>query len=60
MTETNTFRELRQFAILETCDHWDIWSELWDDMNWPKKDNDKYKDSDKDKLLTCDIWDTDN
>ena len=32
-------------------------------MTWPKKDNDKDaykdKDSDKDKLLTCDIWDTD-
>ena len=34
-----------------------------DEETWPdqKKDNDTYKekDSDKDKLLTCDIWDTD-
>ena len=35
--------------------------ETWLDQ---KRDNDKdkykYKDSDKNKLLTCDIWDTDN
>ena len=23
-------------AILETCDLWDIWSEWWEDMTWPK------------------------
>ena len=23
--------------ILETCDFWDIWSEWWEDMTWPKK-----------------------
>ena len=30
-------------------------------MTWPKKDNEKgkYKDNDKDKLVTFDIWDTD-
>ena len=46
MTETNTFREHLQRATLETCDLWDIWSEWWGDMTWPKKynDNDKYKD----------------
>ena len=61
-TKTNTFRELHQRAILKTCDRWDIWSDLWGDLNWPKKDNDKYKDKDSgnDKLLTCDIWDTDH
>ena len=42
----------------ETFDQSD--EETWLDQ---KKDNDKHtykdKDSDKDKLLTCDIWDTD-
>ena len=42
---------------LETCDLWDIWSEWWGDMTWPKKD--KEKDKDKEQWLTCDIWDTD-
>ena len=37
MTKTNTFREHLQRAILETCDLWDIWSEWWGDMTWPKK-----------------------
>ena len=37
MTNSNTFRELHQRAILETCDLWDIWSEWWGDMTWPKK-----------------------
>ena len=37
MTKTNTFREHLQRAILETCDLWDIWSDWWGDMNWPKK-----------------------
>ena len=51
MTKTNTFREHLQWVILETCDLWDIWSEWWGDMTWPKKDNDKdkYKDKYKDK-----------
>ena len=51
MTKTNTFREHFQRAILETYDLWDIWSEWWGHMTWPKKDNDKdkYKDKDKDK-----------
>ena len=40
---------LYQRAILDTCDLWDIWSEWWGDMTWPKKDNDKDKDKDKDK-----------
>ena len=47
MTKTNTFRELHQRAILETCDLWDIWSEWWGDMTWPKKDKEKDKDKDK-------------
>ena len=64
MTKTNTFGELHQKAILETSNPWDIWSELWRDMKWPKKDNDKDKDKDKknsdnDKLLSCGIWDSD-
>ena len=48
---TNTFREHLQRVILETFDLWDIWSERWEDMTWPKKDNDKdnYKDKDNDK-----------
>ena len=37
MTMTNTFREHLQWAILETCDLWKIWSEWWGDMTWPKK-----------------------
>ena len=36
MTKTNTFRERLQWAILETCDLWDIWSEWWEHMTWPK------------------------
>ena len=24
-------------VTLETCDLWDIWSEWWEDMTWPKK-----------------------
>ena len=63
MTKTNASREHLQRAIPGTCDLWDIWSEWWGDMTWPKKDNDndKYenKDNDKDKLVTFDIWDTD-
>ena len=50
--------------ILETYDHWDIWSELRGEMNWQKNNDkdiykDKYKEKDSDKWLTCDIWDTD-
>ena len=26
-----------QRATLETCDLWDIWSEWWEDMTWPKQ-----------------------
>ena len=36
-TKTNTFWEHLLRAILETCDLWDIWSEWWEDMTWPKK-----------------------
>ena len=36
-TKTNTFREHLQKAILETFDHWDIWSEWWGDIAWPTK-----------------------
>ena len=49
LTKTNTFRKLHQRAVLETCDLWDIWSEWWGDMTWPKKDDDKDKDKDKHK-----------
>ena len=55
-----------QRATLETCDLWDIWSEWWEDMTWPKK---LTKTNTKTKtfwepllraiLETCDIWDTD-
>ena len=41
MTMTNTFREHLQRAILETCDLWDIWSEWWEDLTWPKNDSQK-------------------
>ena len=30
-------REHPQGAILETCDLYDIWSECWGDLTWPKK-----------------------
>ena len=40
-------------ASLETCDLWDIWSEWWEDMTWPKKTLAKTI------LETCDKWDTD-
>ena len=36
-----------QDAILETCDLYDICSEWWGDLTWPKK-----------TLRCCDIWDT--
>ena len=38
MTKTNTFGEHLQRAIPETCDLWDIWSDWWGDMTWPKKE----------------------
>ena len=53
-----------QRATLETCDLWDICSEWWEDMTWPKK---MTKTNTKTKtfwehlraiLETCDIWDT--
>ena len=43
MTKTKTFWEYILKAILETCDLWDIWSEWWGDLTWPKT-NYKYKD----------------
>ena len=36
-TMTKTFIEHPQRVIQETCDLWDIWSEWWGDMTWPKK-----------------------
>ena len=36
-TMTNTFREHLQRAIFDTFELWDIWSEWWGDMTWPKK-----------------------
>ena len=68
MTKTNTFREHLQRAILETCDLWDIWSEWWGDMTWPKQ---KTMTKTKTKTMTntfgehiqrtiletCDLWD---
>ena len=35
-TMTKTFWEHLLRAILETCDLWDICSEWWEDMTWPK------------------------
>ena len=35
-TKTKTFWEHLLRAILETCDLWDICSEWWEDMTWPK------------------------
>ena len=49
ITMTKTFRERPQRVILETYDLWDIWSEKWGDMTWPKKENDKDNDNDNDK-----------
>ena len=50
LTESLTFTFAIQRAILETCDLWDICSEWWEDMTWPKKiDKDKDNDNDKDK-----------
>ena len=58
--------------ILYICDHWDIWSECWGDMTWPKKftkTNKKTKTNTMTKtktfcepllraiLETCDLWD---
>ena len=55
-TKTKTFWEHLLRAILETCDLWDICSEWWEDMTWPKKiDKDKYKDKDKDNDKDKDI-----
>ena len=34
VTDWLTFTFDIQRAILETCDHWDIWSEWWGDMTW--------------------------
>ena len=36
-TKTRTFWEHLLRAILETCDLWDICSEWWEDVTWPKK-----------------------
>ena len=41
-TKTKTMKKTKSFwepllrAILETCDLWDICSEWWEDMTWPK------------------------
>ena len=73
-TKTKTFWEHLLRAIQETCDLWDICSEWWEDMTWPKKltkTNTKTTTMTKTKtktfwehllraiLETCDIWDTD-
>ena len=34
--QCTSIREHPKGAILETCDLWDIWSEWWGDMTWPK------------------------
>ena len=47
LTKTKTFWEHLLRAILETWDLWDICSEWWEDMTWPKK-----IDKDKDILRT--------
>ena len=36
LTDWVTFTFAIQRAILETCYHWDIWSEWWGDMTWLK------------------------
>ena len=38
-------REHLERAIFGTFDLWDIWSEWWGNMTWPKKNNDKEKDN---------------
>jgi len=70
-TKTNTFRKHLQRATLETCDLWDIWSEWWRDMTWPKKKtmtktntmtktmtktNTFRKHLQRATLETCDLW----
>ena len=61
---TKTFWEHLLRAILETCDLWDICSEWWEDMTWPKKLTKTKTKTFWEHLLraileTCDIWDTD-
>ena len=36
LSHSLTFTFAIQRAILETCDHWDIWSVWLGDMTWPK------------------------
>ena len=36
LTNSLTFTFAVQRTILETCYHWDIWSEWWGDMTWLK------------------------
>jgi len=37
LSHSLTFTFAIQRAILETCYHWDIWSEWWGDMTWLRK-----------------------
>ena len=51
-----------QRATLETCELWDIWSEWWEDMTWPKKMTKTKTKTFWEHLLraileTCDLWD---
>ena len=36
-----TLRKHPQRGTPETCDLWDIWSELWGEITWPTKKEDK-------------------
>ena len=64
-----SFTEHPQGAILKTCDLWDIWSEWWGDMTWPKiypatniptqLPTSFTKHPQGAILETCDLWDTD-
>ena len=50
-------REHPQSEILETCDLYDIWSEWWGDLTWPKKRPTYYLPT----YLPCDTdYNTDN
>ena len=50
ITDSGYFYFWHYRVTLETCDLWDICSEWWEDMTWPKEiDKDKYKDNDEDK-----------
>ena len=63
MTMTMTIGEHPQIATPETFDLWDIWSEWWEDMTWPKKTMTMTKTNTFGEhvqrviLENCDLWD---